>query len=307
MNPLNKPIRLLEAYQEGKEALGAEETLSLLEGLFGYGLREVLDEQTLLNEEELRRFRQALVKAREGVPLAYITGYAFFDGFRVKVSPKVLIPRQDTELLVRLAADFALNNRQKGPCEGVADEARLLSKPFRVLDLCCGSGIVPIALYKRGLREPLYQILASDISEDALSIARENARVLGASVDFYQGDLYEAVEGQGRFDLLTANPPYISGEEFAALPKEVKDYEPALALWGGEDGLSFYRRLIEDLPRYLSDQGKAFFEIGYRQKEPLRCLVEAHNHKFPHSRLKAAFHQDLENRDRVMELTKEII
>lgn len=192
-------------------------------------------------KERIEAYEAALKKRAEHVPLQYITGEQEFMGLPFLVNSDVLIPRQDTEILV--------------------EEALKKAKPgMRVLDLCTGSGCIIVSMLKikHGLSG-----MASDLSEAALCVAKKNAKRNGVSPDFVQGDLFEPVHGT--FDLIVSNPPYIPTAEIDGLMPEVKDHEPRMALDGDADGLYFYKRIMEEGYPYLKPGGFLMFEIGYDQ------------------------------------------
>ncbi len=206
--------------------------LSLLTGRPALTLR--LDADTEISPETDAAYR-ALVRRRAArVPLQWLTGTQPFLGLEIEVDRNVLIPRPETAMLAERVID--LGRGQPG---------------FRVLDLCCGSGCIGISLAHF---LPRANVVLSDISEEALALARENAALNGVRerVSFACGDLLEASLTEtggplGRFDIICCNPPYIPGAEIGGLMPEVRDHEPRLALDGGEDGLDFYRRLAADL------------------------------------------------------------
>ena len=132
-----------------------------------------------------------------------------------------------------------------------------------MLDLCTGSGAVAIAVFCEASKDKNVTVAASDVSEGALEVARENARLNKANVSFVKSDLLESV--RGRYNLITANPPYVKKGEIAGLPKDVREFEPHLALDGGEDGLDFYRRIAQDVPRYMARGGMLLLECGEDQ------------------------------------------
>ena len=211
-----------------------------------------------LKDEEQQEYELAIRKRAERVPLQYITGEQEFMGMTFKVNPSVLIPRQDTEILV--------------------EEILKLCKPEdRVLDLCTGSGCILLSIVKlaaelKGCRE--ITGTGVDLSEKALKIAQENRRNLGLeqTTALLQSDLFERVNGT--YDMIVSNPPYIASEVIATLSEEVKDHEPMMALDGGTDGLDFYRIMIEKSPAYLAPKGMLFFEIGYDQGASVSQLME---------------------------------
>ena len=190
------------------------------------------------------------------VPLQYLTQEQNFCGADIYVDERVLIPRQDTEVLVAAALDLAA----------------MLDGAPALLDLCTGSGCIPIALSRLG---DFGSITAADLSADALEVAKMNAEQNGAEIRFVQSDLFEAFRKKAeRFDLITCNPPYIRSGDMAGLQPEVRDNEPSMALDGGEDGLDFYRRLAEEAGQFLNPGGCVCFEIGFDQAADVSALLE---------------------------------
>ena len=185
-------------------------------------------------------------------PLQYILGETSFMGLTFHVEPGVLIPRYDTEVL----------------CE---EALRRLAPGARVLDIGTGSGALAVSIARLA---PQCEVTAVDVSEKALAIAGGNAQRLGARVRFVRSDCFSALAGE-RFDMIVSNPPYIDGEEMMGLMPEVLR-EPELALYGGADGLDFYRRISAEAPVYLMEGGCLLFEIGWKQKDPVEALMRAH-------------------------------
>jgi release factor glutamine methyltransferase len=218
----------------------------------------VIDAKKPLAPEELGRFREMVRRRRAREPVAYLLGAREFYGRSFRVDKRVLVPRPDTETLV----DVAL----------ARTEARSLS--MRALDLCTGSGCVAITLAKQ---RPTARVHAADISDDALEVARDNALRLGAyNVSFTRGDLFEGVPAAlAPFDVITANPPYIASGEIATLDKDVKDFEPRLALDGGTDGLAFVRRIVDGAPALLDAGGTLAVEVGAGEADATARLFEA--------------------------------
>jgi release factor glutamine methyltransferase len=198
-------------------------------------------------EEELQRVRELLKRCGRGEPFEYVVGEVEFFGCKIKVDPRVLIPRPETEILVEMVAKQA---------KGV------------LWDLCTGSGCIGIALKKK---IPSLLVTLSDISKDALAVAKENAKINEVDVELLQGDLLVPFQGR-KADFIVCNPPYISREEMERLDSSVADFEPKMALFGGERGTEFYERLARELPPYLNKGGKIFLEIGAGQGEALRKL-----------------------------------
>jgi release factor glutamine methyltransferase len=209
----------------------------------------IADAKQALEADELARFRELVKRRRAREPVAYILGMREFYGRPFRVDPRVLVPRPDTETLV----DVAL------------DRTRHVSMSLRALDLCTGSGCVGITLARE---RPTSLVVAADVSAEALSVARENALRLGAyNVAFRRGDLFAAVDPAWRFDLVTANPPYIASVEIDALALDIRDHEPRLALDGGADGLAIVRRIVDGVRAHLAPAGRLAIEIGYGQAE----------------------------------------
>ena len=195
-----------------------------------------------LPEETAEKLRVHVAQRKKRIPLQQIIGYTEFMGLKFYVNEHVLCPRQDTEVLV--------------------EEALKKIKPgMKVLDLCTGSGCIAVSLAKLGFAD----VTATDISEDALAVARRNAQENRVDVHFFKGDLYNALPEQDRYDMIVSNPPYICTSVIDTLEPEVRDHEPHIALDGTADGLAFYRRIISDSGKYLKEGGHLLFEIGYDQ------------------------------------------
>ncbi|RYL95117.1 peptide chain release factor N(5)-glutamine methyltransferase [Sporolactobacillus sp. THM7-4] len=213
-----------------------------------------------LPEEDEAWIRERVTEhAVKGTPVQYMVGQAPFYGRYFKVTPVVLIPRQETEELVYRVGTWAKKwfSEQRG---------------LTVCDIGTGSGAIAVTL---ALEHPEWHVAAVDISDAALRIAKENAKELGASVDFRQGDLLEPLAGQP-MDILVSNPPYITRPEMDVLSDTVKNYEPHLALFGGDDGLDFYRRILQALPRSAAKNPWRLiaFEIGALQGKAVKNLIQ---------------------------------
>ncbi|MBR1561320.1 MAG: peptide chain release factor N(5)-glutamine methyltransferase [Clostridia bacterium] len=204
--------------------------------------------------DQQARLNAMLARRAAGEPVQYILERADFMGLKFHVDRRVLIPRQDTEVLVEHAL-IALSGM------GEAD----------VLDLCTGSGCVGLSLKSLA---PLANVTLTDISRDALEVARMNAGLLSVDVDVRHGDLFKAV-GRQRFDLIVSNPPYIPHLELSELQREVR-HEPTLALDGGRDGLDLYRRIALDAPRHLNSGGSVYLEVGIGEAQAVRALLMEH-------------------------------
>ncbi len=200
-------------------------------------------------------FRSMIKQRASGVPAAYITGSKEFYSIPLAVSNAVLIPRSDTGVIVD---------------QGLKVLAKLPSPTFA--DIGTGSGAITLALLKNNKQATA---IATDISPEALAIAQKNADALGLKerVTFREGDLYAPLEGE-TFDLIVSNPPYIAQDEFPDLDTGVRDHEPRLALDGGPDGLTYYRRLASDAKRFLKPNGVLMVEIGHTQEPAVRLIFE---------------------------------
>ena len=203
-----------------------------------------------MQKEQIETYEAVMKERAEHVPLQHITGEQEFMGLPFLVNSDVLIPRQDTEILV--------------------EEALKKTKPgMRILDLCTGSGCIIISMLKN---RPDLHGTASDISTAALHIAGKNAKLNEVSPVFVQGDLFESVNGT--FDMILSNPPYIPTAEIEKLMPEVREHEPLLALDGKEDGLVFYKKIIKEGYSYLNPGGYLIFEIGYDQGAEVSARME---------------------------------
>ena len=196
------------------------------------------------NEED--RFFELVSCRKTRIPVQHLTGVQEFMGYEFAVNEHVLVPRQDTEILVEEAEKRLLLMKKENP--------------VKVLDMCTGSGCIPISLK---LRNPQIVIEGADISEEALKVAEKNAKKLGVSGKWIQTDMFENITGT--FDMITSNPPYIPTKVIEELEAEVRIHDPYEALDGKEDGLYFYRILAEKVPEYLTDGGWLVMEIGYDQ------------------------------------------
>lgn len=216
--------------------------------------RYIMRSEDMVTKDEEKGFLDKINRRAKREPLQYIEGSAPFMGYDFAVNENVLIPRMDTEVLVMEALRVAKLKFSQRP----------IGEQIDVLDMCTGSGCIIESIYLK-LNEKGYRVraVASDISAKALAVAKENARRLGASVEFLEGDLFEKVTG--KFEIITSNPPYICTSVIADLEPEVKDYEPMLALDGTDDGLYFYRKIVINAREHLTDDGYLIMEIGYDQ------------------------------------------
>ncbi len=218
---------------------------------------EFLKNPTMIVSEKLfAGFTNLIARRLRWEPVAYITGRKNFWTFSLEVNQAVLIPRPDTEIIVEETLDVCRKT----------DSAKL-----KILDIGTGSGAIALALAKE---IPFAEIIATDISAAALALARKNAHALDLEnkIDFRPGNLFDPVEGV--FDIIVSNPPYISEEDYKKLPAGVKDYEPAAALLAGKKGTEFFETLLDQAPGYLKKNGWLLLEIGAKQEEDVRGLLE---------------------------------
>lgn len=207
-------------------------------------------------EVQIEAYQGMIMQYQSGAPLQYLLGKTDFMGLELQVTPAVLIPRFDTECLV--------------------ERALQLLEPIlqpTVLDICTGSGAIAIAIshYKKDA-----VVYAGDLSAEALRVATQNNAQCGTTVRFRQGNLLEPFSDlQGKVDLLISNPPYVTTEEMQVLPEDVRQ-EPRMALWGGEDGLYFYRKIVAAAVTQLNSNGWLAFEVGWQQGDAVRQLLLDH-------------------------------
>ena len=205
--------------------------------------------QQKVTEEEKEFVEEIYTKLANHIPAQYIIGHADFFGMQLKVDERVLIPRPETEELVELIL------------------AENLKDNLKVLDIGTGSGAIALALAKNRL---YWSVTASDISEDALELATENANAQNLNLSFIKSDCFSEISS--KYDIIVSNPPYISREDQEEVGLNVLHSEPHLALFADEDGLAIYRRIAEDSKDYLNDGGKIYLEIGYKQGQSVPAL-----------------------------------
>ena len=247
-----------EAYEYGQEQLKhvqiEEATLDawyILEFVTGITRAQYfLRPEEVMTTEEEQQYCEAIAKRASHIPLQHITGVQEFMGLEFCVNEHVLVPRQDTEVLV----------------ESVLDE---LTPGMDILDMCTGSGCILISLLKLGEQ---VQGTGVDISEEALKVAKKNAEKIGVEATILQSDLFANVSGQ--YDVIVSNPPYIRTSVIEELKEEVKFHDPYLALDGKEDGLYFYRKIVSESTAFLKKSGRLYFEIGYDQGDDVKGLME---------------------------------
>ncbi len=231
------------------------------------------EEIDILKVEEIYN---KMKKLEEHIPIQYITNKQEFMKLKFFVNESVLIPRSDTEILVEEIIENYKN------------------KEVKILDLCTGSGCIAISLKKYIENSKIYAV---DISKEALKVAKQNAINNGVDIKFIESDIFKNINEE-KFDIIVSNPPYIKTEVINKLDKEVKT-EPFIALDGGEDGLYFYKKIIEEGYKFLNENGKIFFEIGYDQKDEIINIIK-NDERYKIIKTK----KDLGNNDRVIVIGK---
>lgn len=223
------------------------------------------------------KYESGVKRLIEGVPLNYVLGYSYFYGYRLKVDEAVLIPRFETEELVgRVLSGY---------------DEYFKDQKINLADVGTGSGAIAIALKKE---EDNLNVYASDISKEALEVAILNAQNNQADIRFFEGSMLKPlIENNIKLDILVSNPPYIRNDE--VVEHSVRDYEPNVALFGGDDGLKFYRMIFEDAHKVLKERSMMFFEMGYDQKENLTALARKF---FPSADINV--YKDINNKDRML-------
>lgn len=246
----------LAGYEKELGAVGEEpEALSFVyRGLKHWDLTQfVLHLRQEVSEEDEKLLSSIFNQLKAHKPVQYILGFEDFHGLRFQVDERVLIPRPETEELVELI--LAENPKTE----------------LKVLDIGTGSGAIAVSLKESC---PLWQVTASDLSVDALELARENAKLNQVDISFIQSDVFEVISDS--FDIIVSNPPYISENDKNEVGLNVLTSEPKMALFADEDGLAIYRQIIERAAKHLSPQGKIYFEIGYKQGSDLKKLLSLH-------------------------------
>ena len=261
-----KTLTLKQLYKVGTVKLAEEgieefslDAWYLLEYVTGVSKAMYFAEpERTVSEENADRYIDCIRQRAAHIPLQHITGEQEFMGYPFCVNEHVLIPRQDTEILV--------------------EEAIQIMRPkMKILDMCTGSGCIVLSILKM-CKEKYYmtdlQGVGADVSEEALKVARENSRRLEVPVTWIQSDLFVKIPEEEKYDVIVSNPPYIETAVIDTLQEEVRLHDPYIALDGKEDGLYFYRRIISEADKYLKPQGKLMFEIGCDQAEAVEELMK---------------------------------
>ncbi|WP_440897917.1 peptide chain release factor N(5)-glutamine methyltransferase [Amphibacillus sp. Q70] len=234
--------------------------------------------RTPIENQVLVRFEADLkMHVETGKPVQHLTGMEQFYGRPFIVNKHVLIPRPETEELVQL----------------ILRQTKSLPRPLNIIDIGTGSGVIPITLK---LEDPSLTIEASDVSDQALAVATQNADKLQAHIHFHQSDFLQKWLGTSkRFDLIVSNPPYIARRDQASLSDTVKHFDPELALFADHDGLAAYQQIIKEAKSLLATDGYLVFEIGYQQGSAVRKLIQT---TFPHSSVEII--KDINQKDRII-------
>lgn len=277
-------MTLKEAYQQGKDVLVKTGTPDadldawlLLEYVskVSRAMYYAVPDKPMTQDEE-RQYWYYIERRAQHIPLQHLTGVQEFMGLEFQVNEHVLIPRQDTELLVEEALKI-IEEAAKGRPEDVFESA---GGGYRLLDMCTGSGCILLSILHHAGTSAKRKMegTGADISKKALETARANADSLHIQAEFLCSDLFEQVTG--RYEMIVSNPPYIRTDVIETLQEEVKNHDPMLALDGKEDGLHFYRKIIKASDKYLTKGGCLMFEIGADQGEAvssMMCCAGYHN------------------------------
>ena len=259
------------------------------ESLARFLLMYILDESPQLfsnslseqisKENEDKYFSLIEKHIKEDVPLSHLVGFEYFYDRKYKVTKDVLSPRMETEELIYKVIEYVnASNKNK----------------FKILDLCTGSGIIAITL-KKELDQVSVDVIASDISEEAIEVAKENAQSHNATIKFIKSDIFNDIDD--KFDIIVSNPPYIDRKDEVTMQDNVLKYDPHLALFAEEEGMYFYRKIIEQANDYLNENGVMFFEIGYDQKDKIIKLADMNGYS-------VEVYKDINGQDRMAFLVR---
>ena len=242
--------------------------------LFSNSLSEQISKE---NEEKYFSLIEKHIK--EDVPLSHLVGFEYFYDRKFKVTKDVLSPRMETEELIYKVIEYVKKTNKNN---------------LKILDLCTGSGIIAITI-KKELEQVSVDVIASDISEEAIEVAKENARFHEATIKFIKSDIFNNIDD--KFDIIVSNPPYIDRKDEVTMQDNVLKYDPHLALFAEEEGMYFYRKIIEQANDYLNENGVIFFEIGYDQKDKIIKLADMNGYS-------AEVYKDINGRDRMAFLVR---
>jgi len=244
-------IKKLDDYSINEEQFLIEDATSLS--------REELLKIDYFTEKQLKKINKFVNLRKKGLPLNKISQKAYFYLDEFFINNHVLAPRKETEIVVEKVLDYIEKSSKK---------------EFKILDLCCGSGIIGLSIKKHSTKKCI--CVMSDISKKALKVAKKNTTKfnLKEDISIEKSDLFKGLKSKNKFDIIISNPPYIRSGDIQKLSFGVKNFDPIIALDGGEDGLIFYKRIIKDLNNYLEKDGCAFFEIGFDQGNELKKLLK---------------------------------
>ena len=235
--------------------------------------------EQLSQENEEKYFSLIEKHIKEDVPLSHLVGFEYFYDRKFKVTKDVLSPRMETEELIYKVIEYVKKTNKNN---------------LKILDLCTGSGIIAITI-KKELEQVSVDVIASDISEEAIEVAKENARFHEATIKFIKSDIFNNIDN--KFDIIVSNPPYIDRKDEVTMKDNVLKYDPHLALFAEEEGMYFYRKIIEQANDYLNENGVIFFEIGYDQKDKIIKLADMNGYS-------AEVYKDINGRDRMAFLVR---
>ena len=235
--------------------------------------------EQMSKENEEKYFSLIEKHIKEDVPLSHLVGFEYFYDRKFKVTKDVLSPRMETEELIYRVVEYVKSTKKNN---------------LKILDLCTGSGIIAITL-KKELSQFSIDVVASDISEEAIKVSKENAQSHDATIKFIQSDIFDNIAD--KFDIIVSNPPYIDRKDEVTMQDNVLKYDPHLALFAEEEGMYFYRKIIEQANDYLNENGVIFFEIGYDQKDKIIKLADLNGYS-------AEVYKDINGRDRMAFLVR---
>lgn len=249
---------IIEAIKKLKES-SIEDSVNIAKILMSYTINKpeeylIVNDKEILSDEILEIYNKNINRIKAGYPLQYITKNQEFMKLNFYVNEDVLIPQPDTEILVEKVLEICKKEHKEGP--------------IKILDLCTGSGAIAISI-KKYIDNA--EVIATDISDNALKVAEKNAKINNVEIKFIKSDMFENIDD--KYDIIVSNPPYIEKNILKTLPKDVQ-YEPALALDGGIDGLDFYRKIAKNAHKHIKMNGYLVLEIGYNQKNSVIKILE---------------------------------
>lgn len=237
-----------------------------------------LMQNKVVTKKQFKQINKMVGKRKKGVPFQHIVGFVWFLDLILKVNKNVLIPRNETEILAELLINHINAKTKSEDTKNLNSESKNINSlktdknntkhKLKVLDLCCGSGAIGLSVAKGTSAS----VVLSDISSKAIKVAKQNAKANNILASFVKSDLFKNVTG--KFNLIVSNPPYIKSEDIKGLQTEVKNFEPHLALDGGESGYDFYEKIIKSAPNYLESGGELFLEIGVSQSVKIENMLK---------------------------------